>query len=43
MSIENIIKNNAQEYYTTGNQTLSDDVFDALVDSVRTNNPEHYF
>lgn len=40
MSIENIIKNNAQEYYTTGNQTLSDDVFDALVDNVRTNNPD---
>lgn len=38
-SIEKIIKENAEQYYTTGEQTISDDVFDALVDEVRKENP----
>lgn len=38
-SLENIIKSNAHDYYTTGNQKLSDDVFDAVVDKVREENP----
>lgn len=37
---EKIIKENAQKYYTTGTQELSDDVFDVLVDEVRKYNPE---
>lgn len=36
---EKIIKDNAQAYYTTGKQTLSDDTFDALVDKIRNDNP----
>lgn len=36
---EDIIKKNAQEYYTTGEQKLSDVAFDALVDRVRKENP----
>lgn len=38
--LEDIIKANAKDYYTTGEQKLSDDVFDALVDQVKENNPE---
>ena len=37
---ENIIKENAQEYYTTGNQKLSDSAFDALVEKVRKETPD---
>lgn len=36
---EQIIKENAQEYYTTGKQKLSDEAFDALVDEVQSSNP----
>ncbi len=36
---ENIIKQNAQEYYTTGNQKLSDNAFDALVEKVKKETP----
>ena len=36
---ENIIKENAKEYYTTGKQKLSDDVFDAVIDKIRDTNP----
>lgn len=36
---ENIIKENAKEYYTTGKQNLSDDVFDAVVNEIRNTNP----
>lgn len=37
---ENIIKENAQEYYTTGNQKLSDNAFDALVEKVKKETPD---
>jgi DNA ligase (NAD+) len=37
---ENIIKENAREYYTTGEQKLSDEVFDALVEKVKESNPD---
>lgn len=37
---ENIIKNNAKEYYETGKQKLSDDVFDAVVDKLKQENPD---
>lgn len=37
---ENIIRENAQKYYETGTQKLSDDVFDALVDAERKENPQ---
>lgn len=39
-NLENIIKTNAEEYYTTGKQELSDDVFDAVVDKLREENPD---
>lgn len=39
-SYENIIKNNAKDYYETGKQKLSDDVFDAIVDKVKEENPD---
>lgn len=37
---EDIIRENAQKYYENGTQELSDDVFDALVDVVREENPQ---
>lgn len=37
---ENIIKENAQEYYTTGNQKLSDSAFDALIEKVKKETPD---
>ena len=37
---ENMIKENAQEYYTTGNQKLSDNAFDALVEKVKKETPD---
>lgn len=37
-NLENIIKNNAQEYYTTGKQQLPDEIFDALVDKLQEEN-----
>lgn len=37
--LENIAKENAKEYYTTGKQNLSDDVFDAIVDKIREQTP----
>lgn len=36
--LESIIKSNAEKYYTTGTQDISDESFDALVDSVRNDN-----
>lgn len=38
-SLENVIKSNAHDYYTTGNQKLNDNVFDAVVDKLREDNP----
>lgn len=38
-SLENIIKENATNYYTNGKQKLSDEVFDAAVDKIREENP----
>lgn len=37
--LENIAKVNAEKYYTTGTQDLSDDVFDAVVDEIKKENP----
>lgn len=39
-SLENIIKTNAKAYYTTGEQKISDEVFDAIVDKVKEDNPD---
>lgn len=39
-NLENVIKINAQNYYENGQQVLSDDVFDAVVDKVREENPQ---
>lgn len=39
-NLEDIVKNNAKEYYTTGRQKLSDDVFDAVVEKIREENSE---
>lgn len=36
---ENIIKSNAQKYYTDASQAMSDEVFDAVVDEIRKENP----
>lgn len=38
-NLENIVKENAKEYYTTGKQKLSDDVFDAVIDKIKEENP----
>lgn len=38
--LENTIKNQAQNYYEDGTQTISDDVFDALVDELRDKKPD---
>lgn len=40
LSLENVIKANAESYYTNGTQTLSDDVFDAVVDKIHEENTE---
>lgn len=37
--VENIIKDNAKNYYTTGTQNISDETFDALVEKVEEENP----
>lgn len=37
--LENVVKENAKDYYTTGKQNLSDDVFDAVVDKIREQTP----
>ena len=37
---EDIVKTNAEEYYTTGKQNLSDEAFDALVDKIKEDNPD---
>lgn len=37
--LENIVKENATQYYTSGKQKLSDEVFDAVVDKISKNNP----
>lgn len=39
-NLESLIKNNAEKYYKTGTQSISDETFDALVDLVKKNNPE---
>lgn len=39
-NIENIIKDNAKEYYTTGKQKISDESFDALVNKVKKEKPD---
>lgn len=36
----NIVKENARKYYTTGTQNLSDDVFDALVEQIKSETPD---
>lgn len=38
-NLEKAIAENAQQYYTTGKQALSDDAFDSLVDAIKANNP----
>nr|CAI9751419.1 NAD-dependent DNA ligase [uncultured phage]CAI9752305.1 NAD-dependent DNA ligase [uncultured phage] len=38
--LEKIVLDNAKAYYTTGSQELSDDVFDAVVDKIREDNPD---
>lgn len=37
-SFENIIKENAKQYYTTGQQKISDEAFDALIEEVKKDN-----
>lgn len=37
-SFENIIKENAEQYYTTGQQKISDEAFDALIEEVEKSN-----
>lgn len=39
-NLEEIIKSNAQKYYTDASQAMSDEVFDAVVDKVRKEKPE---
>lgn len=39
-NLEDVIKSNAQKYYTDASQAMSDEVFDAIVDEVRKENPE---
>lgn len=39
-NIENMIKDNAQKYYDNGNQNLTDEEFDALVENIKQNNPD---
>lgn len=41
--LENIIEENAKAYYTTGNQTLSDMEFDAVVEKLKKEKPDSVF
>lgn len=36
---ENIIKDNAQDYYDNGTQKLTDEEFDAIIENIKQNNP----
>lgn len=38
-NLENIVKDNAKSYYTTGTQNISDETFDALIEKIEEENP----
>lgn len=38
-NLENIVKDNAKNYYTTGTQNISDETFDALIEKIEEENP----
>lgn len=40
--LENIVKNNAKDYYTTGTQNISDETFDAIIEKIEEENPNSF-